>query len=112
MPLYDFECSCGNTIEAIRSSEYGFIPCPCGRSASRRTANRIAIGTPYVDKRGMFRRYTEATQEIDHSASRVEQSTGQAVRLPNLWKQSLNKARAMEAAGEGLPLRKDQTNVR
>lgn len=47
----------------------------------------------------MFRRYTEATAEIDHAATRLEQN-GQTVETPPLWSLAKQRADAIVAAGE------------
>lgn len=102
MPLFDFRCSNGHVSEAIRPSEVVGIACPrCARMARRNGVNRgIGVVGPTTDTRGMFRRFTEASAEIDHAASSIEANTGQPVRTPNLWKAAQQRAAAMSAAGE------------
>lgn len=101
MPLYDYRCDRGHVTEAIQPMDRGFIWCPwCDSPADRVAANRVAITAPEVDTRGMFRRFTEASAELDHAATRVEQSTGQAVKTPNYWLAAKQRAQARIAAGE------------
>jgi hypothetical protein len=85
------------------------IPCSfCGFTANRLAANRVAVTIPEVDMRGKFRRYEEASQEQEHTAMKVEQSTGQAVQAPPLWRMAKQKAQAMLARGEAPPMHKEQ----
>ena len=107
MPLYDYICKDGHAAERLRSAACYEVMCDCGHVAVRSAVNPVAIGQPLVDTRSMFRRFTEASQEIDHAATAHEQNTGQAVQTPNLWKSSLKRAKQMVAAGEAPPLRKD-----
>jgi hypothetical protein len=101
MPLYDFRDGLGHTTEAIRSSGVYEILCDqCGATATRVAANRVSFKAPDIDSRGMFRRFTEATAEIDHAASKVEADTGQPVQTPNLWGAARQRAAAIERVGE------------
>lgn len=101
MPLYEYACASAHVTEAIRPAECRAIFCPrCGGPADRAPAHRVAITRPEVDTRGMFRRYQEATAEMDHAASSIEQQTGQTVETPRLWSTAKAIASAMNAAGE------------
>lgn len=105
MPLYDYRDGLGHVTEAIRPSDVHEIPCPrCGEPAERIAANRVAMGFPTVDSRGMFRRFTEASAEMEHAASSYEQRTGQAAPDDGLWQAAKQRAAAIERAGEN-PLR-------
>jgi len=100
MPLNDFRCACGLLTEAIRPSGTDSIACPCGRDARRIPPTRFGITGPTTDLRGMYRRFTEATAEIDHAASKIEASTGQPVQTPDFWGQAKARADAMVSANE------------
>ena len=102
MPLYDYACgNCGNITEMIQPMDRDLIVCPvCVSPARRIAANRVAITAPETDTRGMFRRYREASAEIDHAATRIEQSTGQPVQTPNYWLAAKQRVQGMKAAGE------------
>ncbi len=76
--------------------------------AERQFPNRppLTVG-PAVDSRNMFRRYQEASADIDYAATRHEQHTGQSVQDPGLWSAAKQTANAMIAAGEAPAVRKD-----
>lgn len=108
MPLYDFLCQRSHVTESIQPMDRSVIVCPvCLSPANRQAANRVTMAMPEVDKRGMFRRFQEASQEIDHAAARQEQSTGQAIQTPNYWGAAKERAKRMIAAGEAPATRKD-----
>jgi hypothetical protein len=110
MPIYTYLCHRGHAlVDAIRPMECAEVPCPrCGGPMERSAANRVAVTIPEIDMRGKFRRYEEATQEQEHLATKVEQSTGQAVQAPPLWRMAKQKAQAMLARGEAPPMHKEQ----
>ena len=35
MPIYDYQCECGNTFEAIAEIDQQRLPCSCGKKAKR-----------------------------------------------------------------------------
>lgn len=75
--------------------------CPrCGTAVRRSGANRVAVAQPSVDTRGMFRRFSEATAELDHGYAKVEADLERPVRAPDLWREAKATHRAMVAAGE------------
>jgi hypothetical protein len=109
MPIYHFRDHEGHTTEAIRPMDCTSIECPhCGAEAVRLGAYRVAVTLPEVDMRGKFRRYQEATAEMDYAATKVEQSTGQAVQAPPYWRMAKAQAKAMSARGEAPAVRKEQ----
>lgn len=109
MPLFDFGCPQGHTTEAIRPAECRAILCPaCGGPAERAPAHRIAITAPSVDTRGMYRRFREASAEMEHGAERHERDTGQPAPDLGLWSAAKQQANAMVAAGEAPVIRKEQ----
>ena len=102
MALYTYICNLAHTTEAIRPLDTSLIPCEvCQRVATRVRVNRgVSIVAPTVDTRGMFRRYQEATAELNMAASSIEADTGGVVRTPNYWKLAKRRAAAMAAANE------------
>lgn len=109
MPLYDYVCGHGHRTESLQRMERDAILCPeCQSPAHRLAAYRTAIVTTQaVDSRGLFRRFSEASAELDYAATKVEQSTGEPVVTPNYWAAAKQQAQAMVSAGEAPALRKD-----
>lgn len=105
MPLYEYRCSDGHIHEALRSMDVSETPCACGRVALRVGANRVAITGPAEDSRGMYRRFSEASQELAYAAEKQG--------LPNVtthaWDAAKQRSRAMIAAGEAT-IRKDSSD--
>lgn len=109
MPIYDYRCPRGHVTEAIQSMDRFFIVCPvCESPADRQAANRVAVTLPEIDMRGKFRRYEEATAEMDYAARKVEQSTGQAAQTPSYWAMAKKRANDMIARGEAPAMHKEQ----
>jgi len=105
MPLYDYRCTRGHTVERFQPSTVYALACSvCGNPADRAPAHRVAIVGPTTDTRGMFRRFQEASADMDHAASRIEANTGQPVATPDWWSAAKQRAAAIERAGES-PLR-------
>jgi hypothetical protein len=100
VPLYDFRCSGAHVFERRLGHSLPSVPCACGRMAERLWTSPPAVVGPTTDTRGMYRRFTEASAEIDHNATRHEQRTGQPATVPNLWQAAKQRAGAMVAAGE------------
>ena len=101
MPLYTFKCKLGHTADHLRPMGTVIISCSvCTGDAVRQTVNRVAITSPEVDTRGMFRRFQEAGSEFDHAATQIEANTGQPVETPSIWQAAKATAQAMNAAGE------------
>jgi hypothetical protein len=81
------------------------LPCRCGRTAVRQATNRVSTRTATpVDMRGHYRRFQEASAELDHAATTHEAATGQTVAPPNLWQSAQERAQQMHARGEAPPL--------
>lgn len=100
MPLYDYRCVRGHVTESIQSVTCSVLACAvCQSPANRQAANRVAITAPEVDTRGMFRRFQDATHDLDHRASQRE-AQGETVTTPNFWKLAKQRAQAIESAGE------------
>lgn len=109
MALYDYRCqNTGHIFESIQPMSRDRLFCiPCAEFAVRQAANRVAVTLPEIDMRGKFRRYEEATAEMDHAARKVE-STGQAASTPSYWTMAKQRAQAMIARGEAPAMHKEQ----
>ncbi len=91
MPLFDFRCDLGHIHEAIRSTGATVNCCPtCGQDAQRIYSRPAALTHREPDTRGMFRRFSEASAELDHHG----------VDTSGAWKQAKRTADAMIRAGE------------
>lgn len=91
MPLYLYGCGDGHRSEALRPVGTESIPCPeCGAPTRRVYGYSLALTQPEPDTRGMFRRFSEASQELEH----------RGYRGPNLWQRAKRRAEAMVEAGE------------
>ncbi len=105
MPMYEFGCPAGHVTEK-RTTDYGLyaITCACGLDASRSTVNRINFGgfastaMGQADLAQDYRRFTEASSEIDYKASRLE-AEGSPVKPHTTFKVAKAEARKMAAAG-------------
>ena len=122
MPLYDYRCAdCKQTRELIRPmSVTGEVCLECGGIAERVPYNKtymtsfetmsfgptsFQVGGQGMDiehpqTREKFRRFQEASQEIDHAYSKREADVGHPVQGPNLWKEAQRGALKVTQAGE------------
>lgn len=101
MPIYVFGCSQGHRSEVIRPVGTTENACPhCGEVCGRVYGYSMALTQPETDTRNLFRRFQEASSEIDYRAGQVESRTGQDVQNPNLWRAAKARAAAMTRAGE------------
>lgn len=96
MPVYDYACKSGHRTEAIRGAGVETISCPkCGDTAYRKTiyatVHKMADSQPRM--RDTFRRYQEASCEIDYSCKKLESETNARVPALGLWQQAKNKSR-------------------
>lgn len=105
MPLYDFVCPAGHATERRAGYSVEVVACDCGQTASRRAVNRIGFSgfakTPQgkADFYQDYRRFSEASSEMDYKASRYE-SEGATVTTPNFFKAAKEQAAGMVKAGE------------
>ena len=112
MPTYDFACGCGEVTEARAGFETSSLPCPaCGQTAQRVPVYRFQYtitetggsSYPRLDRakapNGKYRLsdFQEASAELDHAASQIEQREGRPVKVPSPYKAGRRKAEAMGA---------------
>jgi hypothetical protein len=91
MAMHDYRCRNGHVDERLLIPAPAFMDCRfCGETAERIAANRVAVTQPEADLRGMYRRFTEASAEMEH---RGESSSG-------LWQSAKRRAQAQIRAGE------------
>ncbi len=106
MPIYAFTChDCGGTFDARAGYDQAYMKCDaCGGEAQRESVYRVNFGgfasTPQgkTDFTNDYRRFTEASSEMDYKATRLE-SEGAPVATPKLFKAAKHEARKMAAAG-------------
>ncbi len=89
MPLYVFTCAQEHQTELLRPRDVSIAVCPeCGEDATRAEVNRIGFSgfakTPMGehDFHQDYRRFTEASSEIDYSFAKRESDTGQKLSSP------------------------------
>ena len=108
MPLFDYMCPWRHMTESIQPSTVRNIRCSrCGGDAERQISRRFGIVGPTTDLRNMFRRFNEASAEMNYAADTYEQRTGVAAPEQNLWERSLATANAMIDAGEAPTIHKE-----
>ncbi len=106
MPIYVFQCpECGLEAEKrVTNYDVQAIACSCGKTASRATVNRIGISgfarTPgnELDFGQDYRRFREASEEIDDVASTVERDRGVTLNSP-LYQESKKQAAVLISKG-------------
>ena len=100
MARYDYRCSANHLTDTFRPMSCDSIECPkCGATANRIISSGASITHKTADTRGLYRRFTEASQEIDHAASQRE-SAGETVNIPNNWAIAKEFSKAVERRGE------------
>ena len=109
MPRYDYRCPCGVTFEAVAGLDDFHIDHRCGKRAARipvyreqymhaetgpRGGRKNEVPREEKSYRKQFKEFQEASQEIEHAYSRVDDPKVQA---PNYYKEGLKQARKREA---------------
>lgn len=100
MPAYDYRCDRGHVTESRQGYDVTFIPCRCGLPAARlgvyrdqymnaETGPKLNIKQPAASRQRV-RDFREASQEIDHAYSKIDDPN---VKAPNYYKEGLKKAR-------------------
>jgi putative FmdB family regulatory protein len=110
MPLYDYSCRNGHTVEERRGYDDDIILCPlCGDTAQRHAVYRYQSTITetggksypkYNAKDGDKYRvsdFHEASAEIDYAAAQAERKEGKPVKVPSMYKAGLRKAKRMGA---------------
>ena len=91
MPLYEYVCSLGHTMERIGGLSDSTAPCSlCPEIAHRLEVNHVSIGTK--EKKYRVSDFVEASSEIEHTFASAEQREGVPVKRPNLYKAGLKEA--------------------
>lgn len=99
MPLFDFRCAAGHVTERLSPPGVEAIGCHCGQRAERQLP-RIAVGHAVAGRMpGGFRRWDEASAEIEYGIAAVEQREGVTLDRPRLATAAKAKARRAMRAG-------------
>jgi len=88
MPIYDYKCKSNHMTEARRNVGVEIIPCPiCGLPAQRLTVYRTSFVMPQSGSkmRDTYRRFQEASGEIDYTCNQFESETNAKVPSLGLW---------------------------
>jgi len=91
MPIYDYICKSNHKTEARREVEVESIPCPiCGQPAQRLTIYRTSFVMPKSGSRmrDTYRRFQEASGEIDYTCNKFESETNATVPSLGLWEKA------------------------
>lgn len=117
MPLYQFDCVCGRSTEALRKVGTDSIDCTCGESAQRRGFNRVSavvgdgadwsspvrdgtrIRTPISERKIKMREFNEATAQLSYEHERLEDSMQREIPPPPLARTAIARAQRLMAAG-------------
>ena len=91
MPLFDYRCENNHRQERLVPAGLETTACvECGAPAVKVYGYKIVQISPDVDTRGMFRRYVEASEEMEY----------RDYNGPSLWKASKNLVRESNRVGE------------
>lgn len=119
MPLYEYNCPDGHTVEVRQGIEVKSILCPaCGKPALRaefyreqtvitETGRGSGYGLPRSNeaytKNGNYAvsRFQEATQELDYNHKKAEESAQRELPSKNLYKEGLKRAEKLGAKING-----------
>ncbi len=96
MPIYDYICKRGHKTEALRGRDVNSIPCPvCGETACKCSVYRfnghLVHSQESMGKK--YRRFQEASAEVDYTCKKFESETNATVPNLGLWGQAKEKAR-------------------
>ena len=96
MPIYDYVCNSGHETESRREAGVETIPCPaCGRLALKRTVYRTSFRMAGGETLGTkYKRYQEASQEIDYTCSKMESEADAEVPNLGLWQRAKQEVRS------------------
>jgi len=99
MPIYDYICESGHKTEALRGLGVETIPCPlCGQHAHRSTVYHThhVMAKTGERMRDTYRRFQEASGEIDYTCNKFESETNATVPGLGLWQQAKKEAKKHE----------------
>jgi len=99
MPIYDYECKNGHKTESLEGVGVENILCPlCGKLANRKSVypftGKLAHTKDTIGKK--YKRFQEASAEIDYTCNKFESETNAKVPSLGLWE----KAKRRVANGE------------
>ncbi len=112
MPTYNFTCRDGHTVEKRAGISCDLIPCPiCGLPAQREAVYQdqavfTETGAKFTRRAEVprderrhdkdFKRFQEASQELDYTHKKNEETVGHELPSKSLWKQAKKRARAIQ----------------
>ena len=105
MPRYDFSCEAGHHFEQRASYDTELVFCRCGSPARRGSVYRVGISgfasTPMgqSDFSRDYKRFDEATQQLEYQKARYEDSAQVRVPDPPLYQQAQRAATKLAKAG-------------
>lgn len=104
MPLYTYRCPACGPFDAKAGYDQSVISHDCGLDAGREGVYRINFGgfasipLKQAVNHNDYRRFTEASSEIDYKASRLESEGAKVPELP-FFRAAKREAAKMAAAG-------------
>lgn len=104
MPFYAYRCPDGHITEKLASRDAEVQVCSCGAAARRESVYRVGMSgfapTPVgqQDFHNDYRRYMEASGELDYKVSRREQEVGHTISVP-LYQTAKKEAERLHALG-------------
>lgn len=106
MPVYTFSCAAGHVSDHRAGYGTTSVSCPsCGLTAAKESVYRIGFSgfarTPASERdwSGDFKRYQEASNEIDYRKERLEDAMQQRLADPPIYRKAKAKARDLMAKG-------------
>jgi len=96
MPIYDYECKNGHKTESLEGVGVESISCPlCGEPAKRLSvypfSGKLVHAKDTIGKK--YKRFQEASAEIDYSCNKFESETNIKTPDLNLWKYAKQEAK-------------------
>ena len=103
MPLYDFTCESGHTIERLVSRNTETLFCECGKPSSRGAVYAIGVSgfarTPVAQREIKTRAFNEASAELEYAHSRRTNVDGSPAPAPPLWRVAKAEAKRLQKLG-------------
>ena len=106
MPLYDYVCAHGHSVELRQPMEVAIVQCElCGEEAWRVAVHYFGFSgfarTPVADREygADFKRFTEASAELDYKHGRLQESAGRPLPTPPLFRRAVSRAAELQRLG-------------